>query len=92
MPVTIGEFYERWQDIEEKLVYMTTSPSLALRNSASENLKTLREWKEEIDRYVENFGADNSKRLRGYRTECFGLITFESVQEFVDGYYELVHP
>ncbi len=88
MALTIKEFYERWEVTEGKLIELTASRILSLNRLAEEHLKELHELKKDIDVYMNNPKANIATQIRGLQTESFGVISFETMEEFADNYHK----
>ena len=83
--MTVGEFYQKYESLRERLSEMSKSKVLALSNLAKRDL-------EEITQAYDNLKAINknsSTQIRGIKTELFGLVTIEGIEEFVEKYSQI---
>lgn len=81
--VTVGDFYQRWEGVEAKLLDMTTSPLLCIRSCAESDLQYLYQMKQELD----EMQFEPSREVRGIRTDLFGVVSFEDMERFIEHHW-----
>ncbi|MFA7708147.1 MAG: hypothetical protein WCX73_04305 [Candidatus Pacearchaeota archaeon] len=83
---TAKEFYASWEDIEHKLIDMIASPMLPASTQAERHLKELYAIKKNLDKNKLN----PSEKIQGVKTDIWGIVTFEEIQEHVKEYHDII--
>jgi hypothetical protein len=79
---TVNEFYNQFEEVEKGLIEMTASPILAISHPAERKLKNIYQLKKEL----EDMDFEPSRKIKGIRTTCFGIVSFEDIKKFIEDY------
>lgn len=77
---TVKEFYEKFEDVESKLIIMTVSPIFPTKELAEKNLKNLYQLKKEL----EILKRKPTSKIKGIRIKTVGLVSFESIEKYAN--------